>query len=220
MDTRERLLAAALRLFADKGFYGASIEQIGREVGLTKQALLHHFGSKQKLYGAVLERISARLLADLDDCANGVAPEQAFEQALLRIHARTQQHPQDTQLLMRELLDNRSRAAEAGVWYLRPFLDALHRQRRRTTGWAEGDAGADARTVATHVYQLLGAINYFAVSQTTLQAMYGAEHIAALREAFPAHLRQLARLPPTEATPPAADEPATMGGATPRRPPR
>ena len=54
------------------------------QVGLTKQALLHHFGSKQKLYGAVLERISARLLADLDDCANGVAPEQAFEQALLR----------------------------------------------------------------------------------------------------------------------------------------
>lgn len=193
MDTRERLLAAALRLFADKGFHGASIEQIGREVGLTKQALLHHFGSKQKLYGAVLERISARLLADLDDCANGVAPEQTFEQALLRIHARTQQHPQDTQLLMRELLDNRSRAAEAGVWYLRPFLDALHRQRRRSPNWRH----AEAAVVACHVYQLLGAINYLAVSQDTLQAMYGAEQLRAMHAAFAQQLQQLARVTPS-----------------------
>ena len=52
-DTRERLLDQAEPLFAERGFYGVSIAAIASELGLTKQALLHHFGSKEKLYGEV-----------------------------------------------------------------------------------------------------------------------------------------------------------------------
>ena len=57
-DTREKLLDMAEKRFAERGFYGVSIAAIAEELGLTKQALLHHFGSKEKLYGAVLARIS------------------------------------------------------------------------------------------------------------------------------------------------------------------
>ena len=64
MDTRDRFIEVALQLFSEKGFYGASMDGIAREVGLTKQALIHHFGSKEKLYGAVLGRISEALLAE------------------------------------------------------------------------------------------------------------------------------------------------------------
>ena len=56
-DTRELFLDTAETLFAERGFYGVSIAAIAGELGLTKQALLHHFSSKEKLYGAVLERI-------------------------------------------------------------------------------------------------------------------------------------------------------------------
>ena len=61
-DTREQLLESATRLFAAKGFYGASLANIADELGLTKQALLHYFGRKEKLYAEILSRISDRML--------------------------------------------------------------------------------------------------------------------------------------------------------------
>ena len=57
-DTRQRLLDIAEQLFAERGFYGVSIAAIASEVGLTKQGLLHYFNSKEKLYGAIVQRIS------------------------------------------------------------------------------------------------------------------------------------------------------------------
>ncbi len=188
--TRERFIAAAKALFAERGFYGASMDQIAREVGLTKQALIHHFGSKEKLYGAVLSDISERLLAELEESEHQVAPDaaEAFIGALQRIYRRTIENPADTQLLMRELLDNRQRAPKAGSWYLRPFLDRLERLLARDPRWETEKKPARE----THVYQLLGAINYFAISAETLKAMYSNRHIAAMQKGFPARLARLA----------------------------
>ena len=61
--TRQQFLQTARQLFARKGFYGTSLANIADELGLTKQALLHHFGSKEKLYAEILEGISERMLA-------------------------------------------------------------------------------------------------------------------------------------------------------------
>ena len=58
VDTRQRLLDIAEQLFAERGFYGVSIAAIASEVGFTKQGLLHYFNSKEKLYGAIVQRIS------------------------------------------------------------------------------------------------------------------------------------------------------------------
>ena len=55
-DTRERLLDAAERLFARFGFEGASLRQITGEAGANLAAVNYHFGSKQELVRAVIER--------------------------------------------------------------------------------------------------------------------------------------------------------------------
>ena len=68
-DTRSRFIKVARRHFAEKGFDGTSIAAIADEVGLTKQALLHHFGSKEKLYGKVLQQISTRVTEELNELA-------------------------------------------------------------------------------------------------------------------------------------------------------
>lgn len=60
-STRDRMIEEARALFAERGFYGVSIAQIAAELGLTKQALLHHFGTKERLYGLVLEQIAGEL---------------------------------------------------------------------------------------------------------------------------------------------------------------
>ena len=62
VDKRQQLLDTAEQQFAERGFYGVSIAGIASEVGFTKQGLLHYFNSKEKLYGAILQRISDDLL--------------------------------------------------------------------------------------------------------------------------------------------------------------
>src|SRR5690554_6779832 len=55
--TREQILQAAIREFADKGLGGARVDAIAARAGANKRMLYHYFGSKSDLFLAVLERI-------------------------------------------------------------------------------------------------------------------------------------------------------------------
>ena len=82
--TRQQFISVAKNLFAQKGFYGTSIAAIARELGLTKQALLHHFGSKEKLYGEVLRELSkVLLLASESVVSEGYGPAERLEELVL-----------------------------------------------------------------------------------------------------------------------------------------
>ena len=54
---QDRILDAAMRVFGLHGFRRSSIEQAAEEAGLTRQALYHHFASKEALFRAVIERL-------------------------------------------------------------------------------------------------------------------------------------------------------------------
>lgn len=52
-DTKERILDAALRIFARDGYAGTNIRDIAEEVGIVKSALYRHFASKEEIWTAV-----------------------------------------------------------------------------------------------------------------------------------------------------------------------
>lgn len=54
-DTRERIIASAARVFGQKGFQRASLDQVAADAGLTKGAIYWHFKSKNDLYFALLD---------------------------------------------------------------------------------------------------------------------------------------------------------------------
>src|SRR5215472_9297464 len=60
-ETRARILEAALREFAALGMAGARMDQIAGAAGVNKALLYYHFESKEKLYVAALEMISAKI---------------------------------------------------------------------------------------------------------------------------------------------------------------
>lgn len=187
-DTRERLLDQAEPLFAERGFYGVSIAAIASELGLTKQALLHHFGSKEKLYGEVLKRISARFEA-LETASAGSDPVERLIAYLLALHSHDRFSTDATRILMRELLDNKRRADTAGTWYLKPFLEQLIAMVQAIPNWR---SASESEALAM-VYQLLGSINYFGISQPTLTGIFGEPGYKALKSAFPTQLERLIR---------------------------
>jgi AcrR family transcriptional regulator len=56
-DTRERLLDAAMEMFAERGFTATSIRSVCKAVAITPAAFYSHFSSKEEVLGASLARI-------------------------------------------------------------------------------------------------------------------------------------------------------------------
>lgn len=187
-DTRQRLLNIAEQLFAERGFYGVSIAAIASEVGFTKQGLLHYFNSKEKLYGAILQRISDDFQDHQREALQASEdPVERLKKFYAALAEPTETNMQRTRLLMRELLDNNERAAKAENWYLRPFLDRLISMVKDVN---KSEKLSDAEALA-YGYQLLGAVNYFLISISTLKAMYGAKFIEAISADFIKSLNRL-----------------------------
>lgn len=56
-NTKEEILLAALRLFADKGYDGVSVRDIAEAVGIRQSSLYKHYGSKQDIFDNILVRM-------------------------------------------------------------------------------------------------------------------------------------------------------------------
>lgn len=64
-DTRSRIVAAAVSLFAERGFDATSVNQVVARAGVAKGALYHHFQSKDDLLYEVYRELVDRQLAGL-----------------------------------------------------------------------------------------------------------------------------------------------------------
>jgi len=72
MKARTRILDAAMLVFRRHGFRRSSIEQAAEAAGLTRQALYHHFESREALFRAVIEQLHENALAAEIAAANAV----------------------------------------------------------------------------------------------------------------------------------------------------
>jgi AcrR family transcriptional regulator len=56
-QTRRDLIDAAIAEFSEKGFYGGRVDDIAARTRTTKRMIYYYFGSKERLYAAVLEEM-------------------------------------------------------------------------------------------------------------------------------------------------------------------
>lgn len=85
-EVRDRILDAALEVFAAEGFAGATIDAIGQAAGFTKGAVYSNFGSKDELFLALLDRqfeLRGELIATALDRGGGETT--ATAEALSRV---------------------------------------------------------------------------------------------------------------------------------------
>jgi len=60
-ENRAKLIAAARRAFAEKGYAASSMDELTASVGLTRGALYHNFGDKKGLLAAVVAQIDGEM---------------------------------------------------------------------------------------------------------------------------------------------------------------
>jgi len=60
LQTRERLLDAALQVFSRRGYYAASVDEIAAEAGYSKGAVYSNFSNKEELFLALIDRRFAK----------------------------------------------------------------------------------------------------------------------------------------------------------------
>ena len=56
-DTKERILAAALEMFSQKGYEGTNIRELSASLGLVKSGIYKHYESKEDIWNSLLDRM-------------------------------------------------------------------------------------------------------------------------------------------------------------------
>lgn len=164
-DSKAHYISTAKRLFAAHGYHGVSLGKLAAEAGVTKQAILHFFGTKDRVYAAVLEDLAATLCAEVDRVSGSTALDR-LATYLHGVRAAALLSDEEVRLVLRALLDADGRARH---WPMKPYLDRLVALVRDTPG---GAGMTDAAALAW-VFQVIGTIQYIAVSAEALAGMYG-----------------------------------------------
>lgn len=118
-DTREEILDAALREFSDHGFDGARMELIAARTGVSPGVIYYHFGTKAKLYEAVLERSFAMIRGiELSPDVDLLSPLESLRMLVGQTFMFHATHPEFVRIVMSENINFgkhlvRSRAIKA-----------------------------------------------------------------------------------------------------------
>jgi AcrR family transcriptional regulator len=84
--TREDILEAAAQVFRQKGFHGASMQDIANAVNLQKPSLYHHVSSKQEILLALLNRALELLLERISAISSQAIPSDKKLQEMVRAY--------------------------------------------------------------------------------------------------------------------------------------
>src|SRR5262249_28548577 len=123
-STRDVILDAAERRFAERGFAAVSVREIAADAGLRNQAsLYHHFRHKRALYEAVLGRGIEPILALLAESAATPGQDGYGEAFVDRLVVYLAEHPHLPRLIQRAVLEDRRYLPSALPRLLQPLYE-------------------------------------------------------------------------------------------------
>jgi AcrR family transcriptional regulator len=154
--TAERILDAAERLFAERGYPGTTLRAIAAEVGIQNPSLYKHFANKAALYDAVLERAIHPLLYEFWD------KEGEIERGMRHLA----EHPQAAQLMLHETLSGTDDSTPGVARWVAAIFG-------RTESWLPDMPGLDPDAVPLRVLAIYHVVAGYFASAATYRALTG-----------------------------------------------
>lgn len=119
MNTKQSILHAARKLFAERGLEATTVKEIGAAARLNPALIYYYFPGKEALYRAVLQEIGDALAATGGTALGQAASPPEAIRALVTAQAGfLMANPAAPKLIMRELLDHDARHAEGVILQL------------------------------------------------------------------------------------------------------
>jgi AcrR family transcriptional regulator len=101
-ERRLQLMAVARKVFAARGYEGTSIEEVAQQAGVSKPIVYEHFGAKEGLHAAVVEREMDGLVGRVIEGVSAGSPRERFEAAVLAFLTYAQEEPAGFAVLVRD----------------------------------------------------------------------------------------------------------------------
>jgi AcrR family transcriptional regulator len=120
--TADRILDAAEDLFAAKGFEGSSMSEIADRVAIRAPSLYKHYGSKESIYEAVLERLFEPFFATLDQFADSGWSARSGREQIEQIMRHLASHPNLPRLIQMQALAGGERLLKLRDTLYRPLF--------------------------------------------------------------------------------------------------
>lgn len=132
-DKREAILAAALSLFAERGFHGTAVPEVAARAGVGAGTLYRYFASKEALVNALYQRWKGALMGALTaSFPADASPRQQFHELWQRLGRFAVEHPEGfafLELHHHGYLDEESRQREyVGLLGLKGFVERAQAQ--------------------------------------------------------------------------------------------
>jgi len=123
LRNRKRILDAALEVFSQFGYRGATLDQIAKEAGLSKPNILYYFDGKEAIHVALLNTLMETWLDPLAEMNPTGDP---LEEVLSYIHRKVQmsrEFPRESRLFANEILQGAPRMKPHLLSGLKPLVD-------------------------------------------------------------------------------------------------
>ena len=120
-ETQERIVAAALALFATRGYEGTSISAIAAHARVSRSAVFWHFGDKEGLFRETFRRMLVPFFAELQASLEHIPPRQRVFEILTAYERVVEENEEAIRSIVRWLLESEKLRAS-----LRETLFALH----------------------------------------------------------------------------------------------
>jgi len=132
--TRGIILRAATRQFADHGFTGTSLRDIGEEADINFQSIRYHFGSKEDLWEAVVANLTREALQagiHHEQATASLPPADQLKAQVRALVAHQVANPDLMRVLIREAMKNSDRYRRIYPLYIAPFYELAEKFLKR-----------------------------------------------------------------------------------------
>jgi TetR/AcrR family transcriptional regulator len=168
-ENSEKILAAALEVFARDGFRGATVDRIAEAAGMSKPNLLYYYRGKDEIYRVVLDRLLDTWLAPLRTLDTDGDPMREIAGYIRRKLEMARDYPRESRLFAGEIM----RGAPILEDVLSGPLKALVDEKCKVIeGWVE--AGRIAPVDPRHlIFAIWATTQHYADFDTQVRAVLG-----------------------------------------------